>query len=83
MPIGVADIIQAHPSIKYVIFLGALGLGGLPIEIFGVTFRIGEFIFAPFSWALNGLGIFITFETFYILMFVIMLVVFTLSMQGS
>jgi len=83
MPIGFSDIVQAHPSIKYVIFLGALVLGGIEWDLFGIKFRIGEFIFAPFSWALNGMGIFIDFELFYTLMFVIMLVVFALSIKGA
>lgn len=83
MPIGISDVVQAHPSIKYVIFLGFLGAGAIEWDILGVKFSVGEFIFTPFSWALNGMGIFIQFETFYILMFVISLVIFTLSIKGA
>lgn len=80
MVLSFSDIIQVHPSVKYVIFLGALVGGAIPFDILGIKIRVGEFISTPFIWALNGLGIFISFETFYILMFVLMLVVFTLSM---
>jgi len=80
MVLSFSDIIATHNSVKYVIFLGAMVIGGIPFKVLGITIRIGEFISYPFMWALNGLGLFITFETFYILMFVLMLVVFTLSM---
>jgi len=80
VPISFSDIIQVHPSVKYVIFLGVLVGGAIPFNILGLEIRVGEFISTPFLWALNSLGIFISFETFYILMFVLMLVVFTLAM---
>ena len=81
--IGISDIIHVPTSVKYVIFLGLLGIGGIEWDLLGVKFRIAEFIFYPFSWALNGMGIFIDFELFYILMFVLSLVLFTLTIRGA
>ena len=83
MVLSFSDIIATHNSVKYTIFLGAMVVGDIPFEVLGVTIRVGEFISYPFMWALNGLGILISFELFYILMFVLFLVIFTLSMGSA
>ena len=82
MPIGIADFVKQHDSLKYLTYLGLLVGVAIPINLFGVEFRLGNIFFIPIALIISGISCFagfcinITFELFYILMWIILLVVF-------
>ena len=81
MPIGVADFVKSHDAFKYLMFVALLFGLAFQIDFFGVSFKLGDIFFIPISFAFATFGVFISFELFYILVWVIFILIFTLRMN--
>lgn len=83
MPLSLSDIAVAPTWVKLTIFLGTLFALSIEIDLLGVTFTFGDFIFTPIQLAMGVFGITVTFALFRTLVIVALLVAFVLKMQQS
>ncbi len=83
MPLALSDIAKAPDWVKLVIFLSTLFALSIEIDLFGITFTIGEFVFTPIQFAMGIFGITVTFALFRSLIIVSLLVLFALKMQSA
>lgn len=83
MPLSLSDIAVAPTWVKLTIFLGTLFALSIEIDLLGITFTVGDFIFTPIQLAMGVFGISVTFALFRTLVIVALLVAFVLKMQQS
>lgn len=94
MPLGfadfnISDIIIIPNFVKYVFFLGLILIGTISLNLFGLDFTIGEFLFTPIVWVVGGFSgllgypIYISYELFSIVVSLILIVLMINSFQQT
>lgn len=83
MPLSLSDIATAPDWVKLTIFLSTLFALSIEINLLGIQFTVGDFIFTPIQLAMGVFGITVSFALFRTLIIVALVVAFALKMQSS
>lgn len=76
MVLSVSDFLKLPDSLKYVILVGVLAGATITISLFGITITLGEIFFIPFQAALSALNIYSTFQLFFAVVLIVLLLLF-------
>lgn len=83
MPLSLSDIATAPDWVKLTLFLSTLFALSIEIDLLGIQFTVGDFIFTPIQLAMGVFGITVSFALFRTLIIVALVVAFALKMQQS